>query len=161
MSHVVILTCLRFEYWSNMDLVTIWEDHRWTAIMLVVWQFDPYWTEDLQEPWFSSTEESSLRWLQFGIVGEEACSFKGTTRLELLKDEIEKNNLSYSENGPMDLWPSVSNYVLQVTSAENPKSIVAFLYFLDSGGGSYPEVISNAQVRWFQQKSQEINPGSR
>lgn len=61
----------------------------------------------------------------------------------------------------MDLWPSVSNYVLQVTSAENPKSIVAFLYFLDSGGGSYPEVISNAQVRWFQQKSQEINPGSR
>ncbi|XXG50527.1 hypothetical protein AAC387_Pa02g4521 [Persea americana] len=93
--------------------------------------------------------------------GKVTCSFRGTTRLELMKDEIEKSNLSYSETGPMHLWPSVSNYVLQVTASENPNSTVAFLYFLDSGGGSYPELISNAQVRWFEQKSQEINPGSR
>ncbi|KAK1292704.1 putative inactive purple acid phosphatase 16 [Acorus calamus] len=39
-------------------------------------------------------------------------------------------------------------------------SVVAFLYFLDSGGGTYPEVISNAQARWFKSTSDEINPNS-
>ncbi|XP_007216019.2 probable inactive purple acid phosphatase 16 [Prunus persica] len=93
--------------------------------------------------------------------GEEDCSFKGTQRLELMKNEIEQNALSYSQFGPNELWPSVSNYVLQVFSSENPKSPVAFLYFLDSGGGSYPEVISSAQAEWFQKKALEINPDSR
>lgn len=95
------------------------------------------------------------------FVVEEDCSFKGTQRLELMKNEIERNPLSYSRYGPKELWPSVSNYVLQVLSSENPKSPVAFLYFLDSGGGSYPEVISRAQVEWFRQKALEINPDSR
>ncbi|PQQ13001.1 putative inactive purple acid phosphatase 16 [Prunus yedoensis var. nudiflora] len=93
--------------------------------------------------------------------GEEDCSFKGTQRLELMKNEIELNALSYSQFGPKELWPSVSNYVLQVFSSENPKSPVAFLYFLDSGGGSYPEVISSAQAEWFRKKAVEINPDSR
>ncbi|KAI5318136.1 hypothetical protein L3X38_037844 [Prunus dulcis] len=93
--------------------------------------------------------------------GEEDCSFKGTQRLELMKNEIELNALSYSQFGPKELWPSVSNYVLQVLSSENPKSPVAFLYFLDSGGGSYPEVISSSQAEWFQKKALEINPDSR
>ncbi|CAB4316929.1 unnamed protein product [Prunus armeniaca] len=93
--------------------------------------------------------------------GEEDCSFKGTQRLELMKNEIELNALSYSQFGPKELWPSVSNYVLQVFSSENPKSPVAFLYFLDSGGGSYPEVISSAQAEWFRKKALEINPDSR
>lgn len=77
-----------------------------------------------------------------------------------MKNEIEQNALSYSQFGPKELWPSVSNYV-QVFSSENPKSPVAFLYFLDSGGGSYPEVISSAQAEWFQKKALEINPDSR
>ncbi|XXG50523.1 hypothetical protein AAC387_Pa02g4518 [Persea americana] len=113
--------------------------------------------------WFSATGIPHVRCPPKALQrsGEGTCSFRGTTRLELMKDEIERNNLSCSESGPMDLWPSVSNYVLQMKSSENPKSTVAFLYFLDSGGGSYPERISNAQVRWFQQKSQEINPCSR
>ncbi|RWR74713.1 putative inactive purple acid phosphatase 16 [Cinnamomum micranthum f. kanehirae] len=113
--------------------------------------------------WFSATGIPHVRCPPKTLPrsGEGTCSFRGTTRLELMKGEIERNNLSCSESGPMDLWPSVSNYVLQMKSSENPKSTVAFLYFLDSGGGSYPEVISNAQARWFQQKSQEINPGSR
>ncbi|XP_021830021.1 probable inactive purple acid phosphatase 16 isoform X1 [Prunus avium] len=93
--------------------------------------------------------------------GVEDCSFKGTQRLELMKNEIELNALSYSQFGPKELWPSVSNYALQVFSSENPKSPVAFLYFLDSGGGSYPEVISSTQAEWFRKKALEINPDSR
>ncbi|XP_050123148.1 probable inactive purple acid phosphatase 16 isoform X2 [Malus sylvestris] len=92
--------------------------------------------------------------------GKEDCSFQGTQRLELMKNEIELNTLSHSRYGPKGLWPSVSNYVLQVLSSEDPKSAVAFLYFLDSGGGSYPEVISGAQAEWFRQKALEINPDS-
>nr|GFC22811.1 probable inactive purple acid phosphatase 16 [Tanacetum cinerariifolium] len=34
------------------------------------------------------------------------------------------------------------------------------MYFLDSGGGSYPEVISAIQSGWFYNKSQEVNPES-
>lgn len=99
-----------------------------------------------------------------GIVfmpGEESCSFRGTSRLGLMRKEIENNELSYSSIGPNDLWPSVSNYVLQVLPSDDPKSPLVYLYFLDSGGGSYPEVISNAQAEWFKQKSEEINPDLR
>ncbi|XP_020202284.1 probable inactive purple acid phosphatase 16 isoform X2 [Cajanus cajan] len=91
--------------------------------------------------------------------GEE-CSFKGTGRLGLMTNEI-KNNGSFSSYGPRNLWPSVSNYVLEVSSPDDQQSPVAFLYFLDSGGGSYPEVISSSQVEWFRQKAEEINPDSR
>ncbi|XP_041024531.1 probable inactive purple acid phosphatase 16 isoform X1 [Juglans microcarpa x Juglans regia] len=93
--------------------------------------------------------------------GAEACSFSGTHRLELMKHEIDRHALSFSKNGPKELWPSVSNYVLQVSSSDGPKSPVVYLYFLDSGGGSYPEVISSAQADWFRHKSEEINPDSR
>jgi hypothetical protein len=78
-----------------------------------------------------------------------------------MKHEIDHNVLSHSRNGPKELWPSISNYVLQVSSSDDAKSPVVYLYFLDSGGGSYPEVISSAQAEWFQHKSQEINPDSR
>lgn len=77
-----------------------------------------------------------------------------------MKNEI-KNNASFSSNGPRNLWPSVSNYVLQVSSPDDPQSPMAFLYFLDSGGGSYPEIISSDQVEWFLQKAEEINSDSR
>lgn len=95
------------------------------------------------------------------MLGEEDCRFRGTGRLELMKNEVELNGLSHSRNGPKELWPSVSNYVLQLSSSEYPHSAVAFLYFLDSGGGSYPEIISNAQAEWFNNKSQHNNPDSR
>lgn len=113
--------------------------------------------------WFSPYGIPQVRCPQTNssFSGGETCTFKGTGRVELMKKEIENNILSHSKSGPVDLWPSVSNYVLQVSSSDNLKSAVAFLYFLDSGGGSYPEVISSAQVRWFQQKSEEINPNSR
>ena len=95
------------------------------------------------------------------LAGEDACSFRGTQRIELMKHDIEHDVLSYSSNGPNELWPSISNYVLQVSSSDDPKSPVVYLYLLDSGGGSYPGVITNAQAEWFQKKSEEINPNSR
>ncbi|KAI8026280.1 putative inactive purple acid phosphatase 16 [Camellia lanceoleosa] len=54
-----------------------------------------------------------------------------------------------------------SNYVLQPSSSNDSKSPVAFLYCIDSGGGTYPEVVSRSQADWFQRKSHELNPDSR
>ncbi|KAK9291152.1 hypothetical protein L1049_009340 [Liquidambar formosana] len=102
-----------------------------------------------------------VQWKIHQILGKNGAAFRGTRRVELMKNEMEHNVLSYSKNGPRDLWPSVSNYILQVSSSGDPKSPVAFLYFLDSGGGTYPQIISSAQAKWFQQKSQEVNPDSR
>ncbi|XP_060967493.1 probable inactive purple acid phosphatase 16 [Cannabis sativa] len=82
--------------------------------------------------------------------------------MELMKNEVKHNNmLSQSKSGPKELWPSVSNYVLKLSSPEDLDSPVAFLYFLDSGGGSYPQLISSAQVEWFNSTSLNINPNSR
>ncbi|MCD7459271.1 putative inactive purple acid phosphatase 16 [Datura stramonium] len=116
--------------------------------------------------WFSSTGIPPLRCPMNASCpseseGGKGCSFKGTTRLELMKNELKMNNLSYSKFGPKDLWPSVSNYVLKLSSTDDLESVIAYMYFLDSGGGSYPEVISNAQAEWFNRTSQEINPNSR
>ncbi|KAL4390169.1 hypothetical protein HN51_011072 [Arachis hypogaea] len=111
--------------------------------------------------WFSTLGIPQIRCPPTGTFcsGEEGC-FKGTGRPELLKNEI-KHNGSFSTYGPRNLWPSVSNYVLQVSSSDDPQLPLAFLYFLDSGGGSYPEIISSAQAEWFQQKSKQINSDSR
>ncbi|XP_054803782.1 probable inactive purple acid phosphatase 16 isoform X2 [Prosopis cineraria] len=111
--------------------------------------------------WFSSPGIPPIRCPRpTTSCSEEECSFKGTGRVELMKNEI-KNNGSFSVNGPRELWPSVSNYALQVSSSNDKKSPVAFLYFLDSGGGSYPEVISSDQTEWFRKKAEDINPESR
>ncbi|KAL0359578.1 UNVERIFIED_CONTAM: putative inactive purple acid phosphatase 16 [Sesamum angustifolium] len=113
--------------------------------------------------WFSETGIPQLHCpaTNASFSGGEECSFRGTTRLELMKSEIEQNMLSYSTDGPRNLWPSISNYVLKVSSPNDSQEAVVYMYFFDSGGGSYPEVISSVQVKWFQQKSQEINPDSR
>ncbi|KAM7524479.1 hypothetical protein LguiA_014381 [Lonicera macranthoides] len=138
-------------------------------------------TRDRKIPWasvFGNHDDAAFEWpmdwfsapgippllcaaKDLSFLGGEECSFKGTTRLELMKKELDHNSLSFSRSGPKNLWPSVSNYVLQLSSWNDSKSPVAFMYFFDSGGGSYPEVISSAQAEWFRQKSQEINPDSR
>ncbi|GKV27681.1 hypothetical protein SLEP1_g36819 [Rubroshorea leprosula] len=112
--------------------------------------------------WFSAPGIPPLRYpaSHSSASGEEACYFGGTSRLTLMKKEIEGNELSYSRSGSHDLWPSISNYVLQVVSSKNSESPLVYLYFLDSGGGTYPEVISSAQVEWFQHQLAEINPDS-
>ncbi|CAO1940893.1 unnamed protein product [Urochloa humidicola] len=91
---------------------------------------------------------------------DQGCSFRGTPRIDLMTAEISKNRLSYSSNGPKDLWPGVSNYALQVLSRTHDEPAL-LMYFLDSGGGSYTEVISSAQVKWFQSQSQFLNPNGR
>ena len=90
------------------------------------------------------------------------CSFGGTPRIELMKAETGGDGgLSRSSVGPKELWPGVSNYILQVLSREKERDPALLMYFLDSGGGSYTEVISDAQVRWFQSQSQFLNPDGR
>ncbi|CAI9782818.1 unnamed protein product [Fraxinus pennsylvanica] len=113
--------------------------------------------------WFSATGIPQLHCPAptTSDAGGEDCSFRGTTRLELMKSETEHNTLSHSVNGPQNLWPSVSNYVLKLSSSSDSEAAVAYMYFFDSGGGSYPEVISSAQVKWFQQKYSEVNPDAR
>jgi len=79
--------------------------------------------------------------------------------------EVGANRLSYSSSGPRELWPGVSNYVLQVLSRRRTRDDdhdpALLMYFLDSGGGSYTEVVSSAQVKWFQSQSQFLNPNGR
>jgi hypothetical protein len=48
-----------------------------------------------------------------------------------------------------------------VLSREKEQDPALLMYFLDSGGGSYPEVISAAQVGWFESQSQFLNPDGR
>lgn len=88
----------------------------------------------------------------------QATKFQATTRLELLQSEAHLKPLSKTLGGLQPLLPSVSNYVLQLASPTDPRKPLLFMYFLDSGGGSYQGLISNAQVKWFQQKSNAINP---
>lgn len=79
-----------------------------------------------------------------------------------MKNEVENCKLSQSRNGPKNLWPSVSNYYIQISPfLQDFEPPVMILYFLDSGGGSYPQVISSAQVEWFQQTAQQLNPHFR
>ncbi|CAO2831671.1 unnamed protein product [Amaranthus hypochondriacus] len=113
--------------------------------------------------WFSDSGIPPLKCISVALLASEEanCSFMGTTRLQLMDHDITSSVLSFSENGPRTLWPSVSNYILKILSSEDSETPVAYLYFLDSGGGSYPEVISTAQVKWFNSTSQKINPNSR
>ncbi|GLJ13420.1 hypothetical protein SUGI_0211930 [Cryptomeria japonica] len=116
------------------------------------------------EEWFGSSGVPRIECPDSSLVaGSEqmgGCYFQGTTRIELLETDAQ-HNLSYSSYGPESLWPSVSNYVLEIASYRNPKSPAALLYFLDSGGGSYPELISNSQARWFRHASAQRNPSQR
>ncbi|KAJ1692183.1 hypothetical protein LUZ63_008881 [Rhynchospora breviuscula] len=112
--------------------------------------------------WFSATgiPQVNCPLSTISYSGSEPCTFRGTTRVELMKTEIANNNLSYSINGPKELWPGVSNYVLELLSSDGTKPAL-LMYFLDSGGGTYPEIISYAQAQWFKKQSQLINPNSK
>lgn len=74
---------------------------------------------------------------------------------------------SLTRGGDASLWPSVTNFALPVWPAALPDAAAggsaagrpaAFLYFLDSGGGSYPEVISFKQAQWFNESARKLNP---
>jgi hypothetical protein len=82
--------------------------------------------------------------------------YQGTTRVDLMASDSSSQN-SLSQAGPQGLWPSVSNFVIPIASS-NAAGAAAIMYFLDSGGGSYPEVISASQVSWFEEVSLQHNP---
>jgi len=136
---------------KNIPWATLFGNHDDTAFE---------WPED----WFGSLGVPSIQCSSSqSATGSEQmadCYFRRSTRAELIQLDVQ-HNLSHSSYGPRSLWPSISNYVLEVTSYKHPELPAAFLYFLDSGGGSYPEVISASQARWFQQTSAQTNPGAR
>ncbi|KAL3693575.1 hypothetical protein R1sor_007226 [Riccia sorocarpa] len=103
-----------------------------------------------EESWFGPCGIPGLPALDVGY-------YHSTTREELTKDEMVMPT-SLSRPGPEALWPSMSNFVLTVGSARTPGAVAALLYFLDSGGGSYPEIISASQAAWFKATASEINP---
>lgn len=112
--------------------------------------------------WFSPDGIPPLHCPPGTTPASSGCSFRGTPRMELMAAEIDCDaGLSRSSVGPDELWPGVSNYVLQVLSRGMEQDPALLMYFLDSGGGSYPEVISAAQLRWFQSQSHFLNPDGR
>lgn len=114
--------------------------------------------------WFSPAGVPPLRCPPPTSAPDSGCGFRGTPRTDLMAAETGANRLlSYSCSGPRDLWPGVSNYVLQVLSRRRTRGDdpALLMYFLDSGGGSYTEVVSSAQVKWFQSQSQFLNPNGR
>jgi endonuclease III len=53
------------------------------------------------------------------------CIFRVTQRIELMRnDQIEHNLLTLSKIGPKDLWPSISNHALQLSSSDDTESPV-------------------------------------
>ncbi|XP_011622998.2 probable inactive purple acid phosphatase 16 isoform X1 [Amborella trichopoda] len=114
--------------------------------------------------WFSTSGMPPIqcphKCLHLPSSGDSGCYFQGTTRKELMENDS-CNPQSMSSSGPHSLWPSVSNYALPVESSRKPGLVVALLYFLDSGGGTYPEIVSFAQATWFEQISQKLNPDLR
>ncbi|KAE8785276.1 purple acid phosphatase-like [Hordeum vulgare] len=72
-----------------------------------------------------------------------ACIFRGTPRVELMTNELSHGGgLSRSSVDPSELCPGVSNYMLQVLSRQRPRDPALLMHFLDSGGGSYPEMLA-------------------
>ncbi|XP_044346427.1 probable inactive purple acid phosphatase 16 [Triticum aestivum] len=114
--------------------------------------------------WFSTAGIPPVHCPPAASMPTSECSFRGTPRIDLMTAEMNRDGadgLSRSSVGPQELWPGISNYVLRVLSHEKQPDPALLMYFLDSGGGSYPEVISSAQVRWFCYQSQSLNPDGR
>lgn len=156
-----------------------------TANNIAIHNASLYWDKaisaarDRKIPWatlFGNHDDAKFEWPSawFSSSGvpptrcpgtTSGCPSRGTTRVELVQEEIKASvkGLSRTMMGPYakQLLPSVSNYVLPLKSSDPSKPAVALLYFLDSGGGSYPGVISNAQVEWFKTTSNTLNPNLR
>lgn len=138
------------KYWSKAISATLRRNISWASV------FGNH--DDMPFEW-------PMDWFGVGgIPGEENILqyFKGTTRAELMDHEMSHAG-SLSTEGSRALWPSVSNYALQVFPQNTTCSAAAslILYFFDSGGGSYPELISARQAAWFQSLAHELNPDQR
>jgi hypothetical protein len=83
--------------------------------------------------------------------------------MELMEFDMSLPN-SASRVGPQTLWPTVSNYAIPIaasSSSSDRDKPAAVMYFLDSGGGSMPQLISAKQALWFTATASEINPDGR
>jgi DNA repair exonuclease SbcCD nuclease subunit len=92
----------------------------------------------------------------FGNHDDQAYEIYGThqtipakySRRDLL--EIDQSfPLSLSEGGPLEVT-GTTNYVLDVNLED---TAAAQIFFLDSGGGSYPKTIDDSQIQWFQEQA--------
>lgn len=137
-----------------------------------------YWNQAISAtsrrniPWasvFGNHDDMPFEWPMdwfgnAGIPGEKNIQdyFRGTTRANLMDHDM-RHVGSMSIASSKALWPSVSNYALQILPHNSTSAAAAslILYFLDSGGGSYPELISARQAAWFQTLTTELNPDQR
>eukprot|EP01118_Nematostelium_gracile_P009802 TRINITY_DN3317_c0_g1_i1.p1 TRINITY_DN3317_c0_g1~~TRINITY_DN3317_c0_g1_i1.p1 ORF type:complete len:319 (-),score=75.50 TRINITY_DN3317_c0_g1_i1:120-1076(-) len=96
-----------------------------------------YWRKAIQPCLDTNTPWASI----FGNHDDLAVA-KGS-RLELMRFDT-SFGLSLSQFGPTNIH-GVSNYFLQIESDIKPFN----LFFLDSGGGSYDEIVYPDQVQWY------------
>eukprot|EP00271_Cylindrocystis_brebissonii_P018622 TRINITY_DN5379_c0_g2_i1.p1 TRINITY_DN5379_c0_g2~~TRINITY_DN5379_c0_g2_i1.p1 ORF type:complete len:387 (+),score=53.03 TRINITY_DN5379_c0_g2_i1:112-1272(+) len=80
-------------------------------------------------------------------------------RRHVLMGETDRH-LCLSQEGPSHLWPAVGNYYLPILSS-NGREASAFFYFLDSGGGDIPEVLSHRQGQWLNETMHNANPSQK
>jgi hypothetical protein len=81
-------------------------------------------------------------------------SVSGGTRRDLLTFDT-SFNLSLSQFGPSSVH-GLTNYYLLLYSNEKATIPSWVIYFLDSGGGTYPELVYPDQITWFNQTASDI-----
>eukprot|EP00731_Ephydatia_muelleri_P012079 Em0006g973a len=93
---------------------------------------------------------------QWAIVfgNHDDLSVSSGTRKELLEFDT-SYPLSLSQFGP-DGIHGLTNYYLPLYSNCNSENPSWILYFFDSGGGTYPELVYDDQIDWFKNVSSEI-----
>ncbi|CAI8010134.1 Probable inactive purple acid phosphatase 16 [Geodia barretti] len=81
-------------------------------------------------------------------------SVSGGTRIDLLTFD-KSFNLSLSQFGPSDVH-GLTNYYLLLYSNDKATIPLWVIYFLDSGGGTYPELVYPDQITWFNKTASDI-----
>ncbi|XP_064386469.1 uncharacterized protein LOC135335000 isoform X2 [Halichondria panicea] len=107
-----------------------------------------YWSKVVQPCVITSTRWATI----FG--NHDDLSASGGTRKDLLSVDT-KYTLSYSQFGPLNLH-GLTNYYLLIFSTETAKTPSWILYMLDSGGGSYQELVYDDQIEWVVDTSSEL-----
>jgi len=94
--------------------------------------------------------ENNVRWaIVFG--NHDDLAQKLGTRQDLMKYDLSFKQ-SLSQFGPSNIH-GVSNYYLPIFNEDNMAYI---LWFLDSGGGSYDEIVYPDQVEWYKNTSTSL-----
>ena len=107
-----------------------------------------YWGRLLQPCLNTNTPWATV----FGNHDDRSAS--GGSRRDLLSFDT-SFDLSLSQFGPSNIH-GLTNYYLFVYSDEQAEIPSWVLYFLDSGGGTYPELVYPDQLQWFVQTAADI-----